>query len=74
MFSGLAGVMRVAERFIAPPDGFKSESLRGFGKVNWPVDNSKAKTELDLEHRPLDQGMREYLAWEMNELGMQRVT
>ena len=74
VFRGLAGVMGIVERFVDPPKGFEAESLRGIANVHWPVDNAKAKTELGLKHRPLDQGMREYLEWEMNELGMQKTT
>ncbi|MFP9193754.1 NAD-dependent epimerase/dehydratase family protein [Natronosalvus vescus] len=74
VFRGLASIMAVVERFGTPPDGFEAESLRGITNVIWPVDNTKAKTELGLEHRPLEQGMREYLDWEMDELGMQKAT
>ena len=70
VFRGLARIMAVVERFVTPPDGVEAESLRGLGTANWPVDNTKATTELGLEHRPLDQGMQEYLDWEMNELGI----
>ena len=70
VFRGFAKVMPVVERFTTPPDGFEAETLRGIVDVHWPVDTTKAKTTLGIEHRPLEQGMAEYLDWEMNELEM----
>lgn len=73
VFTGLASIMKVLERVIVAPQGYASESLEGFGKGYWEVDNAKAKADLGLVHRPFSQGMREYLDWEMGELEMHEV-
>lgn len=67
---GLGRVMDGVERFRTPPDGFEGELLRFLGSGQVLVDNSKAERELGIEHRPLEEGLREYLDWEMAQLGM----
>jgi dihydroflavonol-4-reductase len=71
VFGGLARVVRVAERAVTPPEGFESELLEFFAGRQYRVDNAKAKRELDLEHRSLEAGLREYLEWELDQLGME---
>ena len=39
-----------------------------YGSIRVLVDNSKAKRELGIEHRPLEEGIREYLEWELEQL------
>ena len=56
------------ERFTRPPAGFESETLRFFDTGAVLVDNSKAQRELGIEHRSLEQGVREYLEWELEQL------
>ena len=70
LFGGLATVMRGVERITTPPDGLESELLEFFAGRQYLVDNAKAKRELGIEHRPLEEGLREYLAWELDQLGM----
>jgi len=70
VFAGMAGVMGVVERMVTPPDGFESEGLRFFAGGRWPVDTSKATEELGITHRPLEEGLREYLEWEVEQLKM----
>jgi dihydroflavonol-4-reductase len=70
VFAGLASIMRVIERIVTPPKGFEVEALRFFTDVQWPVDNSKASEELGISHRPLEEGLRDYLEWEMTQLKM----
>ncbi|MBB6646934.1 NAD-dependent epimerase/dehydratase family protein [Halobellus ruber] len=71
LFSGLATVMRGVERITTPPEGLEAELLEFFAGRQYLVDNSKAKRELGIEHRPLKEGLREYLAWEIDQLGME---
>lgn len=66
----LSTVMAGVERVISPPRGAEAESLRMFARSNWLVDNSKATDELGVEHRPLKDGLSEYLAWERDQLGL----
>jgi dihydroflavonol-4-reductase len=68
-FGVLARVMRVVERVATPPDGFEPELLSFAAGRRYDVDNSKAERELGLEHRPLEEGLREYLTWELDQLG-----
>lgn len=70
VFSWLGRVVSVAERLTRPPEGFESELLAFFGTGGVLVDNSKAKRELGIEHRPLEDGLREYLNWELAQLEM----
>lgn len=70
VFAGLASTMGILERIVTPPEGFEAESLRFFTDVRWPVDNSKATEELGITHRPLKEGLRDYLAWETDQLNM----
>lgn len=70
LFSGLATVMRGVEQVTTPPEGLEAEMMEFFAGRQYLVDNSKAKRELGLEHRPLEAGLREYLAWEIDQLGM----
>lgn len=70
VFGGLAKVMAIIERVATPPDGLTSEQLAFFAGRNYAVDNTKAKRELGIEHRPLEEGLRDYLRWEMDQLGI----
>jgi nucleoside-diphosphate-sugar epimerase len=38
--------------------------------TTWHADSIKAERELGIDHRPLEEGLREYLEWEMEQLGM----
>jgi dihydroflavonol-4-reductase len=70
LFGGLATVMRGVERLTTPPEGLEAEMMDFFAGRQYLVDNSKAERELGIEHRPLAEGLREYLAWEVDQLGM----
>lgn len=70
VFGGLAKVMAVAERVTTPPEGLAAELLAFHAGRNYAVDNTKAERELGIEHRTLEDGLREYLYWEMDHLGM----
>lgn len=70
VFSSLANVMGVVERVVTPPEGLTSELLAFHAGRDYAADNTKAVRELGIEHRPLEEGLREYLNWEMRDLGM----
>lgn len=72
VFGGLSTVMRGVERVTTPPEGLEAELLEFLAGRQYLVDNSKAKRELGIEHRPLDAGLREYFEWEMEQMGMRR--
>jgi dihydroflavonol-4-reductase len=71
VFATLATVMRNVERVTTPPEGFESEALELLAGRQWYVDNSKAKRELGVEFRSLEEGLRDYLPWELDQLGME---
>jgi len=70
VFGGLATIMRGAEHVITPPDGLEAEILDFLSGRQFNVDNTKAKRDLDLEFRALEDGLRDYLAWELDQLGL----
>jgi dihydroflavonol-4-reductase len=70
VFGGLATVMRGVEMVTTPPEGLEAELLEFFAGRRYLVDNSKARRELGITHRPLREGLAEYLAWEAEQLGM----
>lgn len=68
LFYWLSRLVSVAELAMRPPEGFESEQLEWLNSGGILVDNSKAVRELGIEHRPLEDGLREYLAWEREQL------
>lgn len=70
VFGSLAKVMSTVELVLTPPEGLSSELLAFHAGRNYTVDNTKAKRELGIKHRPLEDGLRDYLHWEMEDLGM----
>ncbi|MEF8826853.1 MAG: NAD-dependent epimerase/dehydratase family protein [Halapricum sp.] len=73
LFAVLSRVVSVAELVTRPPEGFESELLAFFSSGEVLADNSKAERELGIEHRSLEDGLREYLDWELEQLGMDAV-
>lgn len=73
-FTFLGKILTPVEWVTTPPEGFEPEAFRTFGGMEILVDNSKAKRELGLEHRPIEDGLRDYLVWEMEQLGMEGQT
>lgn len=70
LFYWLSQLVGVVERFTRPPEGLESEQLEWLSSGGFLVDNSKARRELGIEHRPLEAGLREYLEWEIDQLDM----
>ncbi|MFT4891181.1 MAG: dihydroflavonol-4-reductase [Halobacteriales archaeon] len=66
----LSHPMAGIEKFTTSPEGLQSEILRFFDSGAVLVDNSKAQRELGIRHRPLEDGVREYLIWELEQQGM----
>lgn len=69
-FNGLATLLSPIHRVWPLPEGFEPEMLRTYGSTVNVVDNSKAQAELDIDHRPLEDGLREYLEWEFEQIGL----
>lgn len=70
LFTILGNGMIAVEQFMKPPEGLESELLRFFASGRVLVDNSKAQTELEIEHRPLTESLRTYLEWELTQQGL----
>lgn len=70
IFRWLGHAMSVVETVTKPPEGYESELLYFFDTGPVLVDNSKAKRELDIEHRPLEKAVRHYLEWELEQQDM----
>jgi dihydroflavonol-4-reductase len=67
VFGGLARAVGHLEPAVRPPAGYESEALRALAGVTYFGDNTKARRELGIEHRPLADGLREYLEWEQGD-------
>jgi dihydroflavonol-4-reductase len=63
------------ESLTRPPEGFESELLGFFATGGVLVDNSKAKRELGIDHRPFEESLRLYLEWDIEQQGLdQKIT
>lgn len=69
-FKLLARLLGPVDRVWQLPEGFQPEMFRTYGGTQTLVDNAKATEELGIEHRPFEEGLREYLGWELEQEGM----
>lgn len=74
VFQILGTGMALVERVTTPPEGLESEVLRFFATGAVLVDNSKAQSELNIDHRPLTESLQTYLDWELEQQGMEAAT
>jgi nucleoside-diphosphate-sugar epimerase len=70
MMRGMSRVMGFLENVVALPPQYTSEFLRVSAGVTYIGKNDKARHELGFNPRPLEDGLRETLAYEMKSLGM----
>jgi nucleoside-diphosphate-sugar epimerase len=66
----LAAVMGLVGKVVPLPEMFDAETLRVTAGVTYLGSNAKATRELGFRARPLDEGLRETLDYEMRNLGM----
>lgn len=66
----MASFMDAVGRVVPLPETYAGESLRAVAGVTYLGSNDKARRELGFEPRPLEQGLRETLMYEMEHLGM----
>lgn len=66
----LAAVMGLVGKAVPLPDMYNSETIRVSAGVTYLGSNARATRELGFRARPLDEGLRETLAYEMRILGM----
>jgi len=67
-FRLLSRVAGAVEGVVPLPPDYRSESLRVLGGATYLGDNSKAKREIGLEHRPLRDGLEAMLSAELARL------
>lgn len=69
-FALAARILSALEPVVTPPEDYSPEALRVAAGTTYIGDNSKAVRELDIEHRPLREGLRETIAAERERLGV----
>lgn len=70
VLSVMAGLMGLVNRVVPLPTLYHPETLRSTN-ATYIGSNAKARRELGYDPRPLEEGLRETLAYEMAQLGMQ---
>lgn len=70
MLKATAAMMGVVEKILPLPASYTKEGLLVTAGVTYIGDNSKAKRELGYSPRPLREGLRETLEYEMRMLGI----
>jgi nucleoside-diphosphate-sugar epimerase len=70
MFNVMAALVRPFETLLPLPELYTSEGLRVIAGTTYLGSNAKAKRELGFAPRPLEDGLRETLTYEMKQLGM----
>ena len=68
LFGALAPVAGLLERVLTLPEEYRAERLRILAGVTYLGDNSAARAELGLEHRPLREGLEETVRYELERL------
>jgi nucleoside-diphosphate-sugar epimerase len=71
MMKVMSALMGVIETVIPLPETYTAEYLRVNAGVTYIGNNAKAKRELDFDPRPLEDGLRATLEWEMKQLEIQ---
>ncbi len=74
VLKGAAALMRLVEPFMpaALPEAYRAETLRTLAGVTYLGNSEKARRELGFAPRPLIDGLRETVAYEMERLGITR--
>lgn len=67
----MAAVMGVVEKAVPVPESYSSEAIRVGAGNTYLASSAKAEEELGYEVRPIEDGLRETLLYEMNFLGIQ---
>jgi nucleoside-diphosphate-sugar epimerase len=69
IFRWLSRGVALIETVTTLPPMYRSESLRVLGGATYWGDNAKAKRDLDLEHRPFEEGLRDTFRHELEQIG-----
>ena len=68
MMRAMAALMGVVGAVVPLSESYTAESLRVSAGTTYLGDNAKARRELGYDPRPLEEGLRETLAWEREQL------
>lgn len=68
LFRVMARAAALVEPFVDLPAMYEPEALRVVGGATYLGDSSRARRELGLHHRPLEEGLREMLEVELHRL------
>jgi len=68
MMKAMSATMGIVESFMPVPDNYSAEYLRVNAGVTYIASNAKARRELGFNPRPMEEGLKETLAWEMAQL------
>ena len=66
----LAGGMKLLETLLPLPPPYTAESLRVIAGTTYIGSNNKARHELGFNPRPLEEGLKETLLYEIQRLGL----
>ena len=58
------------ERFVSLPSNLRAETLRASAGVTYLGSNNRARRELGFNPRPIREGLRITMLWEMQQLGI----
>jgi nucleoside-diphosphate-sugar epimerase len=70
MLRAMSAAMSVVETLVPVPEQYSSETLRVSAGATYLGSSAKAERELGFTARPLEEGLRETLEYEMKVLGM----
>ncbi len=70
LFKAMARLMDLVGAVVPLPETYSGEGLRNIAGVTYLGSNAKAVRELGYSVRPLEEGLRETLRYEMAQLGM----
>jgi nucleoside-diphosphate-sugar epimerase len=68
VMKAMSATMGVIEKVVPVPENYSAEYLRVNAGVTYIGSNAKARRELGFNPRPLEEGLKETLAWEMAQL------
>jgi nucleoside-diphosphate-sugar epimerase len=65
-----ARLMEQLERFVSVPAFFRAETIRSMAGATYLGSNARARRELGINPRPIREGLRVTMLWEMEKLGI----
>jgi nucleoside-diphosphate-sugar epimerase len=66
-----ARLMEPLERFVSLPAFFRAETIRSMAGATYLGSNGRARRELGINPRPIREGLRVTMLWEMEQLGIE---